>query len=423
MRLYGCALAAVMLIPASASASLWDSDGRLQMSALLRTSYFSSSRTVDDRVGFVGVTGQFKLNFDLDDDQRFDFHARYGEYGIGRGHDNGQAGTGQLLEALWFRRAGRVDLRLGEQRISWGRADGINPTDFFTPYDYTTYLPLEEDQRLPVPAARIDIETSEGRVLSLVGEPGFSPSKFPEPSNNPVQIRTDTGAESWRHGQGGMRYSSSGENFDWSLSAFRGYDKSPVLSLQGANANGPVFVQYYQQIWGLGADVAHNFGQFGTRAELAYVRPDAQPGRLGVSPYLFLVSGIDRSIDDWNFNVQAVIRHTFEFRDPNSVSDPASRIAAIQNAIIFGQDLSTEYGMTARIGATWLHQTLQGELLGFINIEPHSLFLRPLVTYAIDDRSKILFGGEYYGGGADTFFGEVKKNRTVFVEYRRSTKF
>src|SRR5579862_7561601 len=213
MKLYRCALVAVVLMPTSASASPWDSDGRLQMSALLRTSYFSSSRTLDDRTNFFGVTGQFKLNFDVDDNQRFDFNARYGEYGIGRGAGNGETGQGQLLEALWFRRAGRVDLRIGEQRISWGRADGINPTDFFTPYDYTTYLPLEEDQRLPIPAVRIDIEASEGKVLSIVGQPGFSPSKFPEPSDNPLQIQTDTSIDSWHHAQGGMRFSSSGENF------------------------------------------------------------------------------------------------------------------------------------------------------------------------------------------------------------------
>ena len=422
MKLCRCALVAVVLVSTGASASPWDFDGRLQMSALIRASYFSSSRTLDDRTSFFGVTGQFKLSFDVDNDERFQFGARYGEYGIGRGAGNGENGKGQLLEAFWFRRIGRVDVRIGEQRISWGRADGINPTDFFTPYDYTTYLPLEEDQRLPVPAVRVDIEASEGKVLSIVGEPGFCPSRFPEPSDNPLQIRTDTSIDSWRHAQGGMRFSSNGENLDWSLSGFRGYDKSPVLSLQGANANGPLFVQYYQQIWGFGADVAHNFGQFGTRAELAYVDPDTQPGRLGISPYVFLVSGIDRSIDDWNFNVQAIVRHTFAFADANSVVSPVLRIAATQNAIVFGQDRSTEYGMTARIGATWLNQTLQAELLGFINIEPHSLFLRPLVSYAINDRSKILFGGEYYAGGADTFFGEVKKNRTVFLEYRRSTQ-
>src|SRR4051794_26092460 len=109
MKLCRCALVAVVLLSTGASASSWDFDGRLQMSALIRASYFSSSRTLDDRTSFFGVTGQFKLSFDVDNDERFQFGARYGEYGIGRGAGNGENGKGQLLEAFWFRRIGRVD--------------------------------------------------------------------------------------------------------------------------------------------------------------------------------------------------------------------------------------------------------------------------------------------------------------------------
>jgi hypothetical protein len=185
------------------------------------------------------------------------------------------------------------------------------------------------------------------------------------------------------------------------------------------NPAGPIFERRYPRIWGIGGDVARNFGRFGFRGEIAYVRPDQQDGAQNIRPYFFLVTGIDRSIDDWNFNVQAVVRHTPGFTDPANAGNPGLQAAATQNAILFGQMRRTEYGFTTRVVANWLHDTLQTELLTFVNIKPHNYMVRPLLTYAIDDNSKLLFGGEYYEGADQSFFGQLKKNRTVFLEYKR----
>ena len=40
------------------------------------------------------------------------------------------------------------DFRIGKQIIVWGRADGFNPTNNLTPYDYTFFSPEEDDKRL-----------------------------------------------------------------------------------------------------------------------------------------------------------------------------------------------------------------------------------------------------------------------------------
>lgn len=419
MRRQWRALAAVPVCLFASAAAVGANEGP-NVSAVLRSSYFSSSRTLDDRTGFVGLTGELKANWDLGQDDRLDFHARSGFYGIGRGE---QTDESKVTEGYWLHRGDTTDLRIGQQRISWGRTDGINPTDFFTPYDYTTYLPLEEDQRLTVPAVRADIYVDDAQSLSLVAQPGFIPTHLPEPRDNPLQIVDRGPPDSWSRIQAGARYTNTGENLDWSLAAFRGYAKLPLLSLEGANAQGPVFARFHPKIWGLGADLAHNFGRYGFRGELAYVHPDPQDGRQTVQPYFFFVGGVDRSIDDWNFNVQAVVHHTPDFVDPADAVDPAARIAATQNATLFGQTRPTEYGMTARIAADWRYRTIHTELLTFVNINTHNYFLRPLVTYAIDDRDKLLIGGEYYHGPDDSFFGQLKKNQTIFIEYRRYAEF
>lgn len=406
-------LAGALLAAAGAAAAETNEDP--DMSAVLRGSYFSSSRTLDDRSGYVGLTGELKLNWSFGDNDRLDFHGRTGVYGAGRDDETRDS---EVINGSWLHRGEKVDTRIGRQRVTWGRADGVNPTDFFTPYDYTLYLPLEEDQRLSVTAARADVALSENGVLSLVLQPGFRPSILPESSESTLPVRDRRPSNNWNHAQAGARYTQTGENLDWSIAAFRGYHTLPLLSFDGMNANGPVFERFYPRIWGLGVDVARNFGRYGFRGELAYVSPDPEDGRQGIRPYYFLVSGVDRSIDDWNFNVQAVVRHAPDFVDPANAPNAAARVAATQNAILFGQTQATEYGMTARIVANWRHETLQTELLGFANFSTDGYFLRPLATYAIDDHNKVLFGAEYYAGPDESFFGQLKKNRTWFLEYR-----
>ena len=406
-------MAMLTVLPAHAD----DSDARSwwpDATLALRNDYYSSSRSLDDSRNWLGATGDLKLAWALNSGDRVDVDVRSGVYGIGQAQSFGNT---QWINGYWLHKGEQVDWRIGQQRISWGRADAVNPTDFFTPHDYTVYLPLEEDQRLSVPAVRADVQVNDNDVLSLVGQPGFIPSRLPQSTQNPPQIDDHSATGGWHSAQWGARYNSTGANLDWALCGYRGYASLPLLSFAGINVNGPVFDQAEPKIWGAGGDLAHNFGSFGFRAELAYVRPDHTPGQQNVYPFYFLVTGIDHSVEDWNFNVQWVVHHTTGFIDPMAGNNPAAQAAATQNAILYGQLRPTEYGLTARVAVNWLNSTLQTELLTYFNFNPNNYLLRPLLTYAIDDQDKILFGGEFYSGPDASFFGELKRNKTLFLEY------
>lgn len=384
-----------------------------EISGSLRLSYFSSSRDLDDVEHVPVVSAEIEIKQKVADNQSFELNVKATVDDFFREGDT----RIKWDSAYWFLRTDRIDLRLGQQKIRWGKADGINPTDFFTPIDYTVPLPLEDDRYLSVPAIRADLHINDTDSISLVAEPGFTPTRIPWPKPSPVNITNDE-PSGW---QAGARWLHTGERLDWSASVFHGYSTLPLLHFDETSAPAsPSFVRHYATIRGIGADVARNFGQYGFRAEAAYVRPRTRDGRLSMQPSYSMVAGFDRSFDEWNFNLQAVVRYTPDLRSVDSRAPPPQQWAAAQNAIVHSQQERLVYGMTARIVAEWLNDTLQTEVLAVANFSPDNYFLRPLLTYAISDRTKLRIGAEYYAGPDATYFGSLKRNRTAFVEVQLS---
>lgn len=394
-----------------------DEELQLDGTATLRLGYFSDARTLDEREGFLNSVGEFKLRLIFSDANRFELGARGGIYGVAR---TSASTRGELLNAYWLNHSEHLDLRIGQQRIAWGRADGLNPTDFFTPHDYVVMLPLEEDQRLSVAAVRADFGIATNQILQIVVQPGFRPSRLPIPPEIRIEQEDDS---SWTSLQAGMRYSYIGEDIEGAVSLYRGLFNLPLMAPLGVDAMGPKFLHWYPRIWGVGGDAAMTIGKIGLRGEVAYIRSDENDMRSTFQPYLFFVGGGDRSFDTWNVNVQAVLHHTPGWRDPAESSDPLERAAAVQNAVLFGQSRRTEYGTTARVAKNWFNETLNAELLGIFNINTHNSLLRFLLSYAINDKQKAYLGAEYYNGPDDSYFGQLKRNRTIFFEYRIAGNF
>jgi hypothetical protein len=372
------------------------------VAAWARLDYFSSTRTLDDRhgAGSMELGGKFAQNLGEKDQFRFEGNALR--------NVRGEGGRIRLVDAYWKHRNGPLDLWFGMQKISWGKADGLNPTDFFTPHDYTVLQPFEADQRLSIPALRTDWTVREGQRLSFVVSPNFTAERQPQPRNVLIAERQPNGLH---RPQIGVRWSSTGETLDWSLSAFRGYLNSPLM---GADSSG--LFHHYARLNGLGADMAHNFGRLGFRAELAWLDPGAD-GAQGIRRQFYLVSGIDHGTDRWNINLQQVVRYTPGWQ-PISAGNALDATAQLQNAVNFGQLHRIQPGFTSRLSGNWFNQTLQAEILVIGYFRPNNALIRPLVTYAIDDINRITVGGEYYFGPTASFFGQLNANRTVFVEYQ-----
>src|ERR671926_183231 len=71
-----------------------------------------------------------------------------------------------------------------------GQTDGINPTDNLTPRDLAVMLPFEDDQRLGLPAVKLDWIALPDHTLTVFATPYFEPSVIPWPKSGPTRIET-----------------------------------------------------------------------------------------------------------------------------------------------------------------------------------------------------------------------------------------
>ena len=131
------------------------------------------------------------------------------------------------------------DLRVGYQRFSWGRADGINPSDLINPLNMSSLSNLgateREERILPVIGAGLTWYITDSLIIEGVYLPSFTPPLLPPLSDSLPEtlsgtqitltypeIRPDTF-------EAGLRMNFLTSVGDGSLSYFYGYDEVPSL--------------------------------------------------------------------------------------------------------------------------------------------------------------------------------------------------
>jgi hypothetical protein len=380
----------------------------------LRSGYWSSSRTLDDRTHLGTAALWLRAAPRLIPDV-----ALFVE-GWVRTEDVAGDGDpeGLLREAYAGARYGPVDVRAGKQIIAWGRADRINPTDNLTPRDFTLLVPDDEDQRFGVTAIRATYflgSVSLTGVWLLDFEPSVVPLRRPPP---PLRVRErDPGGGLDR---GALRLEQTGAAVDWSLSYFDGLGTIPDLA---PSPLAPELVLRSHRVRVVGADAATALGPYGLRGEAAYTFTEDGDGddpRIQ-NPFLFLVVGGDRTfLEHLNVNLQYVLRVVTRYRSPSAIADPLAREVAIQAALLTNQLDRVQHSVAARISHSWLHETLAAELVGIVTVERFGWVLRPRVTYALSDRWRLTAGGDVFGGERRAFFGNLRDNSTAVVELRWS---
>lgn len=393
-------------------ASLADFLRAQRVTALARLDYFQSSRTLDSQKDFLGASLQLKAlpRFGAMVDGKLE--ARLIDSDLR--NRAGQIGRSRLLEAFVTVHFHRADLRIGRQIVAWGRADGINPTDNLTPRDYSVLLPFDEDQRFGTTGAKLDIYLPHQLTLTAFTTPFFEPSVFPLPAN--AALLDKRPARTPSDSAGALKLSSTGADFDWSVSYYHGRNLLPTVL-----PNPSQFELRYEHSNVFGADAARNFGRFGFRTEMAYSRPDAvgNPDPNAGKSRLFWVGGVDRTLlDNLNINLQVFAHWMPRYHDPAMITPEWVREAALENTIIAGQESRFSSGSTFRISNKWLNDTLQAEIFAAANFKHGDRFLRPLVTYAFNDHLKGTLGGEVYRGGQNTPYGLFKSNSGAFLELR-----
>jgi hypothetical protein len=386
----------------------------LRLSGSVRAGYWTSDRALNDRRDFTPASVWLKVAPELGDG----FGARAEGWVAEQRPLSEISATGELREGFVFWRGRDLDLSIGRRIIAWGRADRINPTDVVGSRDYTLLFAEDDDQRRGSTIATASYATGEFTISGL-WLPEFRPNVYPIPETPGVALDEENGR--FYASQFGARVDHTGSNLDWSVSYFDGIDRNPDLLVRGITAAGVSVATRHRRTRVFGGDVATNIGEYGLRGEVAYNMPADRTAADGFEKGEFLaaVAGLDRNIvEHLNVNVQYVLHHTIDYVDPRENANPIIRAIAEKGALLNNQLTRTQHGTTFRVAYTAWHDTLTLELAAARFFTDRSTALRPKAVYAITDHVKVTAGVDLFFGDTDTFYGQLRDNKTAYLELR-----
>ena len=329
-------------------------------------------------------------------------------------------GLVRLREAFADLYLGQTDLRLGKQRIAWGTADGVNPTDNLNPVDYGR--PFEEDNRLEVLALKADHYWGDW-TLEFVWLPVFVPAAQPAPGSRwypptaPPSLLTlgeltfappVLPVRELSNSETALKLARTAKGVDYSFSYFRGWDDLPTIHASFTPQVGDptildvTLTPVYHRLEVLGADFAATRGKFGFRGEAAWFLTEdrARTDPEIKNPYYQLVLGTDYTPGEkLYFGAQLV----GEYVTPSAGTPGPDEGAAYA---IMGE-------LQYKPNLKW-----QWTLDGVYNLTDTDFLLRPSVSWSPADGITLRAGLVILDGPAGTRFGQFAGNDYGFVEVK-----
>ncbi len=334
-----------------------------------------------------------------------------------------------------------LDLRIGRQRIAWGTADKLNPTDNLNPND------LEDIWDFGRHLGSNSIKASyyiKDLAITGVFIPAFTPAVLPSndwlsaftsayslPNYFAYQNISDTiimpsnklkESAIW-----GAKIFKNILGFDWSVSYVKGRYDLPMLSKLIFTPTGTVGLVnlssqlVYPRMQVIGADMAGGLGGVGVWAEAAMFLPektilttDLSAFGMGTSdsvildnkPYFRYVLGLDYSFKNGIY-INGQYLHGF-FNDRGKDN--------LQDYLMIGLDYKL---LEEKLKLSPINGAL--EIKQWKNLKNNYAFvISPELSYQPTDGAELILGFRWLDGKPTTTFGRVKDNDEVYLKVKYS---
>lgn len=326
--------------------------------------------------------------------------------------------------------------RIGNQKVVWGKADGINITNSVFPEDSTSLF--TDDSSLPVTAAKLSfsgdffnidalwIPFFKGTTLPIQeGSPlknAMLPSQvaIPGVGSVPVKIGTLQSPEmALKNGEYGLKFSGYFSLCDVSLYCFYGWDKMPLMNYSLVFTNPPVpdavkINGEYSRLAMIGADAAFPIGATVLRLEGAYfpnrkMQTSAETilggGESGISQHqIMALAGIDWMPSNWTLTAQYYCDVVL------NKSDSLERKEAYN------------HGATLSVSKTFLQETLELSFSGLVSLNDFDSAFTLDGKYSLSDQIKLSAGTYVFlsGPDGDGTYGKLKDLSTIYLKAQYS---
>jgi len=320
--------------------------------------------------------------------------------------------SGAFLREAYFDYAGKyLEVKAGRQIVTWGVADGLRLTDLISPMDYTEFMANDyDDIRVPVNAINLKYpgESFSAEVVFVpVPEYFVMPSGVDNPWTMPLPPNTSmdlsgTPEKRLKNSEVGGRLRFFLENLDFSLTALRTFNKSPItVAGYDPEAKSAVIKGVYEPMNVVGGDVSIPAGEIVIRGEVA--------------AYFGEPIALKNSIDYWHrSSFNALIGIDWYAGDNWTVMAQYMHKVIMDYQSVLGTEQNTSM-ITARISKELLNNTLKLSVYGMFDVDNVGFYVRPAADYLLSDQITLSLGGDLLGGRRGTF-ETYKKNTQMWVK-------
>ncbi len=320
--------------------------------------------------------------------------------------------SGAFLREAYFDYAGKyLEVKAGRQIVTWGVADGLRLTDLISPMDYTEFMANDyDDIRVPVNAINLKYpgESFSAEVVFVpVPEYFVMPSGVDNPWTMPLPPNTSmdlsgTPEKRLKNSEVGGRLRFFLENLDFSLTALRTFNKSPItVAGYDPEAKSAVIKGVYEPMNVVGGDVSIPAGEIVIRGEVA--------------AYFGEPIALKNSIDYWHrSSFNALIGIDWYAGDNWTVMAQYMHKVIMDYQSVLGTEQNTSM-ITARISKELLNNTLKLSVYGMFDVDNVGFYVRPAADYLLSDQITLSLGGDLLGGRRGTF-KTYKKNTQMWVK-------
>ena len=298
-------------------------------------------------------------------------------------------------------------VRIGRQKVAWGKADGIDITNVICPSDMSSFAAMtSENSKLPIDAVRLSFSGNQF-TADAYWIPFFTPAALPAEKVTGVPIEKPELAI-W-NGEYGLKLSGYFPLLDLSLYGFYGWDDMPFISavpeLVAGGEGQPSFriLGKYKRMTMTGIDAAIPIKEVVLRTEAAffpqrYFTIDEKRNELSA------LAGLDWMPSGWTLTAQYFCDYVFGNLDNIDRKDAYT------------------HGATLSISKSLLNETMDLSLAGVVNFNAFDSLINPSLSYNLSDQIN-LEGGAYIllpGPDEDGTYGAYKDYSTIYINVKFS---
>jgi len=321
-----------------------------------------------------------------------------------------------------FSPIGSTDVKIGRQILTWGTGDYLFINDVF-PKDYVSFFVGRNDEYLKAPSDAVKVSLyNDIANLDIVAIPVFQPNIIPKgdrlsffdsfqggiAGSNSERTLVEP-SKQFDNTEYALRLHRTFNDYESALYYFRGFygvpcgykseeNKQlfyPPLDVYGASLRGPI-------LGGIG------------NIETGYYdsRNDRNGNdRLIQNSSFKLLTGYERDMgNDFRIGVQYLYEETLNYKN-------------YEEALLSRDIHWDEYRhlLTLRLTKLLLSQTLRLGLFTFYSPSDDDAYLRPTISYDVNDHLNVTLGSNLIWGKYDkTEFGQMKRNSNVYFRVRYS---